>query len=303
MIAQLWGRFADGGAMGVSEPRATQPTTMRSRRIAKRLAFVADDLRSHDHGDVVLAYHRVGGRTASPVDLPVVMFERQMAHLRALGSIATLDDIVANGNRSSTLADTLEPPAASSIVVTFDDGTADFVDVALPILVRYQIPATLYLATEFVDSQRNYPADGKPISWNGLREALSTGLVTVGAHTHTHRLLDRCSLSEATSEIDSCIDRIGTELGVTAEHFAYPKACPPRAGEVDELIRSRFRSAAVGGTRPNVREKTDWWHLYRSPIQNADGWQGFVRKSRGGMASEDDLRRVINLVRYRGRTS
>ena len=282
-------------SLNPSPPSASsEPAISFARRAGKRIAFVADDLRRPETGTVVLAYHRVGGRTISPVDLATKMFERQMAHLRASASVITLDELVDG---------TVERTGTPGTVVTFDDGTADFVDIVLPILVKYQIPATLYLATSYVDTGRLYPADGTPICWSGLRDALDTGLVTIGAHTHTHRLLDRCTLATAADEIDRCTDRIADELGVLARHFAYPKAVAPAPGPVDDLVRCRFASAAIAGTRPNVAGRTDLWRLARSPIQNADGWEGFRRKAAGGMRSEDDLRRVINLVRYRGKSS
>ena len=269
------------------------PTT--GRRLAKKLAIVLDDVRPSEHGAVVLAYHRVGALTPSPVDMATAMFRRQMAHLRACGQVASLDAVIDG---------LLDPSAhdASAVSVTFDDGTADFVDVALPILVEFEIPTTLYLATSFVDSGEHYPAEGKPVSWGALRDAVSTGIVSIGAHTHNHVLLDRCSTERAASELEICGARIEDELGVTPRHFAYPKAVAG-SPEVEGLIRSRYRSAAVAGTRPNRPGSVDVHRLHRSPIQNADGWDGFVRKTSGGMRTEDDLRRLVNVVRDWGKTS
>lgn len=273
---------------------ATPPTISTGRRAAKRLALVVDGVRPQSVGAVVLAYHRVGGRTNSPVDLSTAMFRRQMSHIRAALSPVSLDALI-DDVESVENADAL-------MSITFDDGTADFVDVALPVLVEYQLPVTLYLSTSFVDTGREYPANGQPVSWGGLREALSTGLVTIGAHTHNHVLLDRCSLDVAATELDTCNQRIEDELGVSPRHFAYPKAVAAN-GAVEALVRGRYRSAAIAGTRPNIPGETNPYRLYRSPIQNADGWEGFSRKVRGGMRTEDDVRRIINLARYRGKTS
>jgi len=285
-----------------SEVEVEERPALRLRSAAKRTAFMLDDLRPSPAGDVVLAYHRIGGRTVSPVDLSTSMFERQMANLNSDHRLAAMDELV-DRHHSEILygreSAQSQPPV---VAVTIDDGTADFVEVALPILDTYRVPVTLYLATEFVDSGRQYPAEGRPVSWAGLRDAMSTGLVTVGAHTHSHRLLDRCSFAEARVELDRCNERIEDELGVSPVHFAYPKACAA-SGQVAALVKSRYRSAAVAGTRPNVLGQTDLWQLSRSPIQNADAWEGFQRKVAGGMRTEDDLRRVINLVRYRGSSS
>src|SRR5690606_30914812 len=112
----------------------------------------------------------------------------------------------------------------SHVVVTFDDGTTDWVDEVLPVLDRWKVPATFYVATAFVDERRSFPDGGRPVSWAGLAEMVSTGLVTIGSHTHSHRVMRRVGAAEAAQELDRSQALIGDRLGVACEHFAYPKA-------------------------------------------------------------------------------
>jgi len=86
---------------------------------------------------------------------------------------------------------------------------------------------------------------------------------------------------------------------VGAEHFAYPKALPGKPA-VEQQIRTMFRSAAVAGTRANRYGRTDPWRLARSPVQRADGMHFFEQKLNGGLRLEDDVRRLVNRVRYLG---
>lgn len=277
------------------DPPGTSAPSLQTRRLAKRVALALDLAVPATDGVVVLAYHRVGERTDSPVDMSTSMFRRQLAHLGAIGSVVALGDAI----------DGLEAERFGSkypCVLTFDDGTADFVDVVLPILVEFELTANLYVSTAFVDSGELYPAAGVPLSWNGLREVVSTGLVTIGAHTHNHALLDRCSVDVARYELEMCDERIAEELGVEATHFAYPKAVAAR-GAVEREVRKRYRSAAIAGTRANSSRTFDVHRLFRSPIQRSDGWEGFVRKLEGGMRAEDDVRRLLNVLRYRGRSA
>src|SRR5262249_32953702 len=142
------------------------------------------------------------------------------------------------------------------VALTFDDGTADFADQAVPILARYGVPTTLYVATDFVEAQTMFPHDGVPATWAALRDAVASGVVTVGSHTHTHALLDRIPDAEIGSELDRSIDLIGERLGVVAEHFAYPKAVPGSPA-ADAAVRARFASAALAGGHANVPGHTD----------------------------------------------
>lgn len=261
----------------------------------KHAAALVDRVRPRRAGVTVLIYHRVGARSSVPVDLPAALFREQMAAIadRAI----SLDDALEH------LAGPPPPPdVPNRVVVTFDDGTADVVEEALPILAEHRVPALLYVATDHVERQVDFPDDGRVASWSALADAASTPWLQLGSHTHTHALLDRLPDQEVAGELDRSIELIGERTGVVARHFAYPKAL---AGSptADRLVRDRFASAAVAGTRANRYAATDPWALARSPIQVADGMRWFEAKADGGMRLEDDLRRTANRVRYRGATS
>ena len=253
-----------------------------------------DRLRVPSLGVVVLLYHRVGRRSSSEVDLDAAIFDEQMAFLAESTDVLRLE---------RALEDLAGPPGSArrrpAVVVTFDDGTDDFVDVALPILERHQVPVTMYVATAFVEEGVAFADGGRPASWAGLADACATGLVDIGSHTHRHRLLDRLPSIDVVDELDRSVGLIGEHLGRTAADFAYPKAVfgSPHA---DRAVRARFRSAAVSGTRANVPGRTDPFRLARSPIQVGDAMSFFRRKVAGGMRLEDTVRNAANRVRYAG---
>ena len=96
---------------------------------------------------VILIYHRV-----SPVRLPwpsdVVSpgeFEREIAYLRKAAEIIPLDWLVARLREGKNLP-------SRTVVITFDDGYKDNYKIAFPILQKYNVPATIFLTTDYVDS-------------------------------------------------------------------------------------------------------------------------------------------------------
>lgn len=259
----------------------------------KFAAGAVDVVRPPVEGLVVLIYHRVGGRTGVRVDLPTPTFDKQMTALAESGAVVSLDDAASRLARGEDLR--------GRVVITFDDGTDDFVDEALPVLARHELPATLYVATAHVEERIDFADGGRAVSWAGLRECVASGLVAIGSHTHRHVLLDRLPESEVADELDRSIDLIGERLGVVAEHFAYPKALRPSPAAECE-VRARFASAALAGTRANP-VGTDLHRLSRTPVQTTDDARWFARKLAGGLAFEDDLRRLVNRHRYAGATA
>jgi hypothetical protein len=245
-------------------------------------------------GVTILLYHRVGTGSGSQVDLPESLFRQQMAAVAASGRGTSLE------NALSWLAGE-EPAEPPPVAVTFDDGTADVVETALPILVDYGVPATLYVATAFVEHRRPFPGGARPASWGALADGCSTGLLTVGSHTHDHLLLDRVEEEAAIEQLDRSRALIEDRLGMPAADFAYPKALAP-SPDVARLVAERFRSAALAGGGVNLAG-TDRHRLARVPIQQADGMRWFSRKLDGGLSLEGRLRAAANRVRYTGSTT
>jgi len=96
----------------------------------------------------ILIYHRVLPQSDSlfPAEVDAKTFDRQMAQVAACFNVMPLSE-AASGLRHGTL-----PRRAACI--TFDDGYADNATVALPILQRYGLCATFFIATGFLDGGR-----------------------------------------------------------------------------------------------------------------------------------------------------
>ena len=257
------------------------------RRGAAVVAGPLDGLRgwrgSGGRGVVVLVYHRVGARTPSPIDFPLATFTDQLDRLADSGRVIDLDSAV------ERLGGPCVPAGQPAIVITFDDGTADWPDVVLPELVARRLPATFYVSTDFVEAGRPFPDDGLPVTWSGLAELAATGLATIASHTHTHRVLADADAAETTAELDRSIGLIEDRLGVGCHHFAYPKAIAPSAA-AEVVVRRRFATAALAGNRLNVPSATDLHRLGRHGLTVADGPDAFARKLGGGASLEGWLR-------------
>ena len=280
------------------------------KQIVKRTGMMLDRLIRPPHGITILIYHRVGADTGSEVDLDTTMFDRQLEHLAEHHRVLSLDEAVAELTAGTSDGWAAAPPSdpdeerngaddRRGVVITFDDGTADFTDVVVPALDRHRLPATLFVATHYVDEQEHFPWGAPPTPWSALRDSLTSGNVTIGSHTHAHWLLDRLDPNAITADLDRSIELIGEHLGVDARHFAYPKAVPGSpAAEI--AVRQRFASASLATSRVNRPGRTDRHRLWRTPIQRSDGFDTFTRKADGGLRLEGELRALTARARYRG---
>jgi peptidoglycan/xylan/chitin deacetylase (PgdA/CDA1 family) len=95
-------------------------------------------------GALILSYHRIADVDADPYGLCVAPqhFAKQLEILRAYGHPMSLQELV------QALVDSNLPRGAFAL--TFDDGYNDNLHVAKPLLERYQIPATVFVATGYL---------------------------------------------------------------------------------------------------------------------------------------------------------
>lgn len=150
----------------------------------------------HRHHLTILLYHGVAPR----VDRHIYNYRRKFITPEAFGrhleylskryAVLELDSALAK-LREGTL-----PPRA--LVITFDDGYRNFYDYALPLLQKYGMPATIFVASDFVLRQKPLWVDRlehaigqmpRPLAERiALDSSLRDKLKTVGAQVRESEL-------------------------------------------------------------------------------------------------------------------
>ena len=142
---------------------------------------------------------------------------------------AHLDAVLSRGRQPLTVSQyvdglsgkTVLPPRP--VLITVDDGFADFADNALPALTERKVPSTLYVTTGAL-ADRDYECVLPAADM--LRSADLSGLeatgVEIGAHTHTHRQLDLLPRRAVAAELSRSGALLAEILGHRIRSFAYP---------------------------------------------------------------------------------
>lgn len=192
----------------------------------------------------ILLYHSISEKAAPPFKRWAVhpeLFEKHLKYLREQDYTPLTVTQFVDLNRDTYLP---ERP----VLVTFDDGFADFYTEALPLLQEYACPATLYITTAFVGHTSRWLAaqgegDRPMLSWNQVRELPSRG-VECGAHTCSHPQLDTLNLKGAREEVAGSKRALEQQLGQPVSSFAYPHGYHSSA--VKKLVRQLgFTSACA----------------------------------------------------------
>jgi peptidoglycan/xylan/chitin deacetylase (PgdA/CDA1 family) len=164
----------------------------------------------------VLLYHRIGRlptvRTPISDALTVEpsVFAAQMEWLAEHGFQAIT-------NRQ--LLDALElgtPLPRRPVLITFDDGYADVLYNAAPVLHRLHWPATAFVITDRISGP-----DPSFLTWHQLRDLEHDGF-TIGSHTVHHLRLTKLPPAQVWHELSQSRKSLERHLGRPVHSLAYP---------------------------------------------------------------------------------
>ena len=287
----------------------------------------------------ILMYHRIidkGSQSSFPVQpgmyVTLASFRRQIKLLKdkfKVISLAALIDLLKNGDDVS-----------GCCVLTFDDGWLDNYTNAFPVLKDHQVPATVFLATGFIGTQRwfwpeevsfslawlyqnkmdssNLPGilqklfdktqfyssgllcnaidkfidelkqyepqqrkqvvsvlkDVCPVkknerllmNWDEVQEMTDSGLISFGAHTASHALLDQLPIDKAGVEIQKSKKQIEKRIKKQVNFFAFPNGNYNK--KVLAILRDTQFAAAVTTMRGYINISSHLLELPRISIHD-----------------------------------
>jgi len=171
----------------------------------------------------VLFYHRVADKTPNDWTMPTATFAAQILWLKERFEIVDL----AEAQRRIAAGRNSRPTAC----ITFDDGYAENMEFAVPLLLREQVPFTYFVSTNHVFASRPFPHDVAagvslaPNSVSQLRELAAKG-VEMGAHTRNHVHLGAVSHEQMVDEIVGSKHDLERALEREVSYFAVPYGLP-----------------------------------------------------------------------------
>jgi Predicted xylanase/chitin deacetylase len=176
------------------------------------------------HQVPILMYHSISD-TASPrfkqFAVPQRVFAKHMEYLYHNGytPITVSQYVEAQAHNGAGLP-------ARPIVLTFDDGFADFYSAALPVLNQYDFTATLYVATGYINDYSRWlfhegEAQRPMLTWEQLAKVNARG-IECGGHSQHHPQLDTLPGWSTWEEIVQSKLVLEEHLCKKITSFAYP---------------------------------------------------------------------------------
>ena len=229
----------------------------------------------------ILAYHSIDD-SGSVVSIAPDDFQFQIENLKKRGyqGIAVRELETA---RRGELTSGIRP-----IAITFDDGFANLLDHAVPVLESAGFRATVFAVSKRLGKDNLWSGQLASVptmplaSLSGLEEMVAAG-IEIGSHTRSHPVLPRLGDAELQEEIVGSKADLEDALGVEVTSFAYPYgAFTPRERDSVASAYQLACGTSLGFSTPEedrcALRRLDMYYLRTRPsFERFDSWRGRAR--------------------------
>lgn len=241
----------------------------------------------------VFMYHHVNPHKGDMVTVTPDVFEAQMRFLAEKGyKTLNIDELVKFGGGDISLKE-------KAVAVTFDDGYLDNYVYAFPVLKKYNIKATIFIVTDWVEeaslnavsSQESevksqemiIPShrEGKElrvkgqthkviVNWDIIREMQDGGLIEFYSHTMSHRKCAELSDEELANELKDSKNIIEARLNKQCPYLCWPK------GSYKEdsigMAKKAGYTALFTTKRGTLKKGSDMFSIERIAVKDSAVW-------------------------------
>jgi len=207
-----------------------------------------------DKGVIALMYHRFNENKYPSTNIRNEIF---LQHLEEINN--SKFEFISFNKFSEIIKNKIEK---NYLLLTIDDAFESFYLNAWPILKKRKIPFVLFVSTREV-GKYGY------MTWEQIKEIRSSGLATIGNHSHSHEYLIDWEEKEIRSDLEKSIEIFEKELGYSPKLFSYP------FGEYSTILKeivADFNFEFAFGQHSGVIDSSkDFLELPRFPINEKYG--------------------------------
>lgn len=255
-----------------------------------------------DAGFGILMYHRVADHPPGASAPTSNVTPRRLR--------AQLEGLLSRGFEAWSLRAILDAYSASRAIpanvfaVTFDDGYENNLLAALPVLEELRVPATIFVATGFLDSDRPFPFDNwdcagsprvpasswRPLATRQCHQLAAHELIELGVHTHTHEAFaDR--VDDFRRDLAQSVEVLRRDFGISRPTFAFPFGVVNR--EMIEAARQTGVECALTTRSECVRAGSDPFGWGRYSADDRDTAATLAAKLSGWYTPVADVLRAF----------
>jgi len=231
----------------------------------------------------ILSYHNIGNDgaffTVSKSEL-----ERQLKYIKEHNVCIV---------RLSELARRLQggKDISGCVALTFNDGYKSFYTELFPLLKKYEIPATIFITAEVLDTSIK-TSDGhtfQTLSLAEVREMLGSGLVEFMPQAQHRTALHEVPFEHAVDRIQNARRDVEGITQKEARVFAYSKGRPTE--QLAKHMREHNWLGAVTGYEGLVHPNIDPFFLPRNAVDSRTTFTQFKGKVSGAIEEYVELRK------------
>jgi len=269
--------------------------------------IVCHFLANHPKEITILAYHNIASQKdvnyLQDNSVTIDEFERQIQFLREesynIIPLKTLMTNLVNGI----------PIKNKTVIITFDDGYKTTFYNAFPILKKYKIQATVFIAVGYIGdntsfewlaptNKTGYYEDLSPMNWEEIIELHKSG-IEIGSHTLSHTFLPYQKKEKIEYEISQAQTIIKDKIGIRPYTFALPFSFPLTHWKwpsfksvISHILKKENYLCCCTVLRGHINKNTIPFFLKRIVIGKYDTIESFCAKLIGAY----DWSRVPQLI-------
>lgn len=233
----------------------------------------------------VLLYHKFSVSEKDTLTVTAAEFENHLKFLREENyNSITAADLISYIDKKKSLPE-------NPVLITIDDGFTSIIELAYPLLNKYNMRATIFLPTKFIGDESRWENDPKPILTVSQLASIDKEVFELALHSHSHINFKNISTDEIKNDLINNISFLEQNKIQFTFALAYPFGGRPKEKAAlglmkDLLSELKIKIAFRIGNRVNTLPVKDVYEIKRIDVQGTDSLRKFKTKLKKGRVKQ-----------------